>query len=241
VILSATYHFIKGFFMPRTQRLIMEGDQVVVEQVTRVGSCSVTDFLTRSTTLRPVNTGILPSNTIFYQQESEEVIKILIQLDPCARRVTYKRANAGSDHPTEELVIATPFVTFGFRCDPRHTTIGRVLIACSKTPLNELSDELLIFPVTNVYPEDGRICTGNVRADGATIRAKVNSFVNGFFASEFNTDIVPPVPEGWPSRSHTMVTWASKSEGNPLFALTPGFNPARHPYRTAQRFIDGLS
>lgn len=203
--------------MSSRQFLRIEGDAVhlVSERVER--TVRLPDLLAEAGRQAGFTSPVLPAGCRLYKAAGGYTTFVVEQL-PQTRQLTWR--NMGNQG-REQWKLAFPYVIFVVAFSGDAVDTGNCRIFYRTAPLGGEDDNLMRQNLCNTS-QDGRICTGSMRVAGVTMAAKAESFVSGFWQSEFNSDLSgnnwEPASQKFP-QVRSLEAWAKASEENPLFPL----------------------
>ena len=214
--------------------LRIEGD--LVSLVTEVIDREVTlpDLLTELTTTQVALTPRLPTGCRFHVRSGTTDRQVfVVEQAPTRRTIEY---HANRRHGAEPVTyrLAVPYVVFVV------STIGDQIEGLSTyfrtQPIASLDATLLSSTLPNTN-DDGIVCRGSVRVNGATVGERVDALIGAFWASRFNQDLRRhPLPFSGGFRS-----WASRSRRDPLAALSMQYDPYWRTLRQVVTQMAGLA
>ncbi len=196
----------------------IEGEAVhlVTERIER--TVKLSDLLGEVVKEIGITTPILPQGCRFFSQKEDRLIFVIEQA-PQIRNITWY----GIDDNGKKWKLAFPYVIFlvVLRGEAVSTSECRMFYRTAPLGANGPEDVLLRTNLCNVY-SNGAICTGDFRVDGQTPSQKAESFVTGFWKSEFNSDLSDE--SFWPAAKKfpevcSLTKWQEESVKNPLFPL----------------------
>jgi len=198
----------------------IEGQAVklVSEQVTRV--IKLEDYMALMAGYDGLVTPILPNGCKFLRQKQGNSV-IIVEKPPQVRQLIWRgMITSPANRETISWRLAFPYTVFvlGFNSQ---LSMLHSRIFYRTTPINSIQDMLCHTNLCNVYA-NSTICTGSVRATGDSLAEKVDTFIAGFWQSEFNTDLVSDnfnrdrvlIP-----KVSNIEAWQSASREDPLFPL----------------------
>lgn len=200
--------------MSSRQFLRVEGDavHVVTERIER--TVRLSDLLAESAREIGVSTPILPAGCRMFRQQGQRTIFVVEQA-PQVRQLNWRSMGEG-----ETWKLAFPYVIFVVIFYGESVSTGECRVFYRNSPLNG-DDLVLRTNLCNVY-QDGRICTGNMRVTGDSLAQKAESFVGGFWRSQFNSDLGDqswsPAARKFP-QIKSLEDWQKESVKNPLFPI----------------------
>lgn len=196
------------------QYLRVEGDavHVVTERIER--TVRLSDLLAESAKELGVVTPILPAGCRMFRQQGSRTTFVIEQV-PQVRQLNWRSMDNG-----EVWKLAFPYVVFVVVFSGDVVDTGSCRVFYRNSPLNG-DDTLCRTNLCNVY-QDGRICTGSMRVTGDSLAQKAESFVGGFWRSQFNSDLGDqswgPAARKFP-QVKSLAAWQEESAKNPLFPL----------------------
>ncbi len=206
-------------------RIEGEAVKLVSEQVTRV--IKLEDYLTLMASYNGLVTPILPNGCKFLRQKQGSSV-LIVEKPPQVRQLIWKRMpTSPANRETISWRLAFPYVVFvlGFNSQ---LAMLHSRIFYRTTPINSMQDMLYHTNLCNVWATDV-ICTGNVRAQGDSLSDKVDTFIAGFWQSEFNADLVAENFDRDKVRIplvSNIEAWQSASREDPLFPLAAHWRDA---------------
>lgn len=205
-----------------TRTIRIQGDLVSLVDETVVRSIALNDWLPNIERRAPIFTPVLPTGLRGMNWDptdlSNQTLSVLIEVPPQVMSMTYDRRDGTRTRPGIEVHrLSIPFTRFAFiftTADPRsHNWVPsdyRVYWARSRYSNPSLADMTPAL-LPNVYA-DGRICFGTTAADAnQSLADRIDSTVNGFFTSTFNSDLTIRYPNGW----RNWTAWEQMSTASP--------------------------
>jgi hypothetical protein len=171
-----------------------------------VGCVDTTEFFDHFTSDRPVESGLLEKECIYFarkQVEKQTVHMFVLEYEPQLIEIFYKHYDDDSDNEiTLVYKIPLPFVQFYLSFHEYNTQFvyRNSYISCTQKKLSSLEDRIYSLPVNNIHIT-GSICWGadthlNFRT-GENICSYAKRVCNSFFSIPFNSDLRPvTVPVG---------------------------------------------
>ena len=205
--------------MSNRQYLRIEGDAVhlVTEKVER--TVRLPDLLAEAGRQAGFTSPVLPTGCRMFHSSGERTA-FVIEQPPQVRQLTWR--NMDNNPERVQWKLAFPFVVFVVAFARDAVNSGSCRIFYRNAPLNGADDKLARPNLCNTYQKGG-ICTGSLRVSGATLATKADSFVSGFWASNFNNDLYNENFEPTARKIFqvsSLPAWQAESEKNPLFPLT---------------------
>lgn len=145
-----------------------------------------------------VSTGIVPVGTRFFSGSALQY-SILVELPAKIRDMAISRLNSDGSKTIKEVIkIAYPTLLFYFSIKNREA--NKVRIYSLKHPIQSEKDTLYMFPFSNVYHGDAKICWGGVLLPQVKTPLGIVDIINLFLSSNFNGDLsgrnVMPTKDG---------------------------------------------
>lgn len=199
----------------------IEGGAVslVTERIER--TVALDDLLKEIGREQGVITPILPTGCRLFHQAGDRSVFVIEQA-PATRQVAWVRFGN-----KETWKLAFPYLIFVvvFRGDAVATDECRIFYRTS--PLGNGDEKLLRVNLCNTWA-NARVCTGNIRVAGVTLAQKAESFVAGFWSSQFNDHI--PYENFTPAAQvvaevKSLESWEAASAANSLFVLSAKWLP----------------
>lgn len=209
--------------------------------VTPIGYLEQELLIEQLTSNRPVNTGILPKNTIFYEKfkGAKHTYNIYImELDPriIAIRQLFGSHSAGE---VDTFNLAMPYIQFAVAIKElgggQFATTGYSYVSVSNKPITSINDMVYPLPLNNVGSDCG-ICWGDgslPKTTNDTIPSYVRKIPSAFFSVLFNNHLYPQWPKEFiedytgggttATIKHALTKWRDKSKADPLFILQTKF------------------
>lgn len=209
------------------QQLIIRGGEVVIEEVTHVQTVALRDLMPHiERPAPPVTMPLLPAGTrtVYWNEENpdNQVLELLVQVDPTVRTITDRRTRAGETTDTAYRV-SLPYLLFHVRLtctngQPSLWNLEDYRVFQSREPITTMDQEVCTAMLPNVY-SDGRICFGNtgVRA-GEGLTTRIDNIVNTYYLTTFDTSHLVRnsyLPFGGGEGPTGLTRWAEATEQDP--------------------------
>lgn len=232
----------------------IEGDLItrVTRQIEQVGRLS--DLLPTLTSYKPIEVGYLPRDCSYIHitptpQDTVEALVIVAQ-PPQTRRIVFNETH-GPLETQRAYALALPYHLFWFRMHgtPQVTAnlAPRMLWAprhwatlwMQRPPQNIATDQAIGAIMPNTWP-DGRVCFGNnpVSAN-QTMGQYIDSLVNTYWTSVFNTDLAVRTPYGQSGSRANLQRWQTQSQSQPDVWRTWDAWRGESPIRNLIEAVDG--
>lgn len=223
------------------------------DEVSCVGMLPIDQISSCLSTEKPLATGILPTNCVYYEKvirESGTYHMYLIQYRPFVATLKYhirKVYTGGTKDSNPEFKVPLPYVQFGFTIkqlkDGTLMLHQTAYVFCTKKPIMDVKDRLLQLPLQNFYPGSGAVCFGNTDALKRNNADSLNEYVNKLPASLLTSKFSDHYTPNWPPEvidakydwsyaqydpTANFNKWIKLCENNPLKVLEFGFVNSNH-------------
>ncbi|MGQ4893371.1 MAG: hypothetical protein ACP6IQ_01960 [Candidatus Njordarchaeia archaeon] len=224
----------------------IHGNTVTLYEKTPIKHVELNDFLNALSKRNIKHSGILPLNCIWITEAGENAVYV-VELPPKLLTILYKNATREADGEAKKYKISLPFLQFYFAFKNNGEIIKNIYLSCTKTPIESEDDIVYACPLPNIYNGGkGALCTGDMESvtPETPIALKIKKLINGFFNSEFNTDLLPmsylPDILRPPRGKHFIEVWQELSKKNRLFGVSDEieYQPIAHFGKRIERIID---
>lgn len=171
---------------------------------------------------------LFPPNCRFMYQLGKTTV-VVMEFPPQCRTLSFSSQCLGegmqmTSQPTRRLYLSLPYTIFIVSF--KDNDFSSLHFAFRKKPLESLDDELCRSILPNIH-DNLLVCTGDLEATG-NITNQVSEIVNGFWSSEFNTNLM----DRWENMSiidprlESGFAWERFSREDPMFIMGVGFSPS---------------
>lgn len=193
----------------------IEGNLItkVERTVSQVGT--VSDLLPTLMTYQPIEMGSLPKNTVYLNAKQHPNdprgadVSIIVQQPPQVREVIFNESNGYEDTQTA-YSLAMPYFNFWFRMqgsreshDPEAPMLWTPQswgVYWTRRPFQTVEDGAISARMPNMWP-DTRVCFGaNPIPANLSMGQHIDTLINTYWASVFNTDLEIFLPYGRSAR-----------------------------------------
>ena len=189
----------------------VEGDAVhlVTERVER--TVRLQDLIGEVAKEAGLTTPILPTGCRFFRQKGDRSMFVIEQA-PQTRQLKYE----GSRYK-----LAFPYVVFILPFTGEAVNTDQMSVYYRTKPLTDMGDSVSYSNLWNLNDSGVGMCTGSMRVEGSSLAQKAESFISGFWRSEFNSDITGLWNQavGRFPQVNSIEKWQEESAKNPLFPL----------------------
>jgi hypothetical protein len=173
---------------------------IIKNNISKQKSISIEDLVSNLMSNYKLATGLMPPGTRYYKGSANDYT-VCIETANKVRDFSVERWNAsGTKKIKEKIQIAYPLCLFVFRVVSNKLHVTKLFSL--KYPLQTEQDALYMFPFSNVYCNDGRICWGHIVPPKVNKVMQLCDVINLFFSGEYNGDLagnnfMPPKNESF--------------------------------------------
>jgi hypothetical protein len=173
----------------------------------------------------------LPANTRYWIRGGVRDRSVFVIEQPPTRRTITYHASRRYDAEPGSFRLSLPYVVFVVAT--LSSSVELLTTFFRTAPISSLDAPLLVSTLPNTG-DDGVVCMGSVRVNGASVGERVDALVAAYWASTFNQDLRRhplPFPGGFRA-------WAVRSKHDPLAALSLPFDPY---WRNLRHVVSSMS